>query len=197
PTDASPLYTGPIAINANTVLRARAWAAGKMVSPTATQTYLLNVPANLPVISLVLDPPYLWNPQIGIYVKGTNGLKDCRGTANWHQKWERPGNIEFYETTGQNRVNQEIGVEISGNCTRNFPQKSFEIKARKHYGDNDMDYAFFPGDKPMTSYKRLILRNGGNDNYRAFMRDSLAHNIAAGRMDLDRQAYRPAVVYLN
>ena len=197
PKGTSTLYTGPINVISSTVLRARAWVPGKMISPTATQTYLLNIPTNLPVISVVTDPPNLWDNYMGIYVRGSNGLTDCRGKANWHQKWERPASIEYYETNGTPRVNQEVGLEISGNCTRNFPQKSLEIKAKKIYGDNDMDYAFFPGDKPMTSYSRLILRNGGNDNYHAFLRDSFAQSLAMGRMDLDRQAYRPAVVYLN
>ena len=191
------LYSGPIAVNGSTVLRARAWVAGKMVSPTATQTYLVNIPTNLPIVSVVTDPPNLWDNYMGIYVRGSNGVADCRGTANWHRKWERPASIEFYEINGTPRVNQEVGLEISGNCTRNFPQKSLEIKPKKLYGDNDMDYAFFPGDKPMTSYSRLILRNGGNDNYHAYLRDSFAQTLARGRMDVDRQAYRPAVVYLN
>jgi len=200
PTEASAVYAGPIAISETTIVRARAWAAGLMVSATNTETYLFDIPLNLPVISLVTNDANLFDNQIGIYAKGSNGKVGCRGKANWHQSWERPANIEFYELTGPGvavqAINQEVGLEISGNCTRNFPQKSFEIKARKTYGDNDMDYAFFD-DKPMTSYKRLILRNAGNDNLNALIRDPLAQNLARGRMDLDRQAYRPAVVYLN
>ena len=197
PTTASPIYSSPIAVNNVTVLRARAWLAGKMVSPTVTQTYLVNVPANLPVISLVTDPANLWDPQFGIYIKGNNGSTECNVTANWHRKWERPAAIEFYEIDGTPRLNQEVGVEIFGNCTRNYARKSLEIKARKLYGDNDMDYAFFAGDKPMLSYKRLVLRNAGQDNGNALLRDALAQELVRGRMDVDRQAYRPAVVYLN
>ncbi len=167
-----------------------------MKSPTATQTCLLGVPANLPIVSVVTDPDNLWNPRSGIYTKGSNGIKNCNVTANWHQSWERPASIEFYETDGTNRLNQEVGLEIFGNCTRNFARKSFEIKAKKLYGDNDMDYAFFD-DKPMTSYKRLILRNAGQDHANALMRDALSAELVSGRMDIDRMAYRPAVVYLN
>lgn len=196
PVDTSPLYTGPIAINATTVLRARAWVNGLMKSPTATQTYLLGVPTNLPIVSVVTDPDNLWNPRFGIYTKGSNGIKNCNVTANWHQSWERPASIEFYETDGTNRLNQEVGLEIFGNCTRNFARKSFEIKAKKLYGDNDMDYAFFD-DKPMTSYKRILLRNSGQDHANALMRDALSAELVRGRMDIDRMAYRPAIVYLN
>src|SRR5690606_30634608 len=123
PTETSPLYTGPIAINATTVLRARAWVPGLMRSPTATQTYLLGVPANLPIVSVVTDPDNLWNPRFGIYTKGSNGIRNCNVNANWHQSWERPASIEFYETDGTNRLNQEVGLEIFGNCTRNFARK--------------------------------------------------------------------------
>lgn len=197
PTTSSPAYTGPIAINATTVLRARAWADGLMVSPTHSATYLFDIPTNVPIISIVTDNANLFDPKIGIYVTGNSGNQ---AGPNFNRSWERPANIEFFEMTGPNSlspaINQEVGLEIHGHSSRYYPQKSFEIKARKAYGDNDMDYAFF-GDKPMTSYKRLILRNGGNDNQNAFMRDALLHNLSAQGFDLDRQAYRPVVLYLN
>lgn len=198
PTASSPLYTGPIPISATTLVRARLWYPGLMVSPTATESYFFGINTNLPVISLVTDNANLFDPRIGIYVVGS--YSKAAG-PNWKRPWTRPANIEFYELAGpgvlDQVINQEIGLEISGNRTRKFAQKSLEIKARKHYGDNDMDYPFFAGEKPMTSYKRLILRNAGNDNHHAYLRDVIGHSIARDRMDIDRPAYRPVVAYLN
>ena len=81
------------------------------------------------------------------------------------------------------------------NCTRNLKQKSFELKARKEYGDNVFSYAFF-SDKPLNAYRRLLLRAGGQDT-KSLLRDVIGQQLLIGRMDIDRQAYRPALVYIN
>ena len=86
-------------------------------------------------------------------------------------------------------------IRDSGNCTRNLKQKSFELKARKVYGDNDFSYALF-NDKPLNSYRRLLLRAGGQDT-KSLLRDILGQQLLVGRMEIDRQAYRPALVYIN
>lgn len=52
PTAASPLYTGPITVNAPTVIRARAFAAGTLSSRPATASYLIGVDSDLAVVSL-------------------------------------------------------------------------------------------------------------------------------------------------
>ena len=197
PTANSPAYSAPIQVNAVKVLRARTFAPGRITSPTVTQTYLVGVPAHLPAISLATDPAHLFDNRIGIYVVGSNGKLGCSQVANWHQPWERPASVEMYDSGGARLVGQDVGLEIYGNCARNYNMKSFEIKARKTYGDNDIDYALFPGDKPMTSYKRLVLRTGGQDLENTMLRDALASQLLLGRMDIDRSAYRPVVVYVN
>jgi len=195
PTAASPVYSAPLNISAITVVRARTFAAGKMTSPTVSNSYLINAPASLPIVSLATNPAHVFDNTIGIYVEGNNGIINCGKKANWNRSWERPASIEVYETNGSLMVGQDIGFEIHGNCTRNLKQKSFELKARKVYGDNDFSYAFF-SDKPLTSYRRLLLRAGGQDT-KSLLRDVLGQQLLVGRMDIDRQAYRPALVYIN
>jgi len=195
PTASSAPYSSPINVSAITVIRARTFAAGKMASPTVSNTYLINAPASLTIISLATDPAHMFSNTIGIYVEGTNGVVKCSKRANWNRPWERPASIEIYDTNGARLVGQDIGFEIHGNCTRNLKQKSFELKTRKVYGDNDFSYAFF-SDKPLNSYRRLLLRAGGQDT-KSLLRDVLGQQLLIGRMDIDRQAYRPALVYIN
>jgi hypothetical protein len=195
PTAASPVYSAPLNVSAITVVRARTFAPGQMASPTVSNTYLVNAPASLPIVSLATDPAHMFDNTIGIYVEGTNGLANCGKKANWNRSWERPVSIEMYDTNGARLIGQDIGFEIHGNCTRNLKQKSFELKARKVYGDNDFSYALF-SDKPLTSYRRLLLRAGGQDT-KSLLRDVLGQQLLVGRMDIDRQAYRPALVYIN
>jgi hypothetical protein len=198
PTPSSPLYTDPLTISSPTVIRARLFAPGKLDSQTASHTYLINADRHLPVISLATNPAHFFDDTIGIYVEGTNGIpgKCSPVPVNWNQSWERPASLEMFEPDGRRVVAQDVGVEIFGGCSRPFPRKSLEIKARRTYGDNDIDYQALP-DKPIDSYKRLILRNSGNDNFSTQFRDALQQYLVKDTMDIDYQAYRPVVVYLN
>lgn len=199
PTAGSPAYDGtPIPVSATSVIRARTFAPDALTSATATHTYLIAETTNLTIVSIATDPAHMFDDQIGIYVVGTNGIAHCtKDVANWNQPWERPASFEVFETNGTRVISQDVGFEIHGNCTRKLDMKSFEIKSRKEYGDNDIDYAFFD-EKPLTSYRRLILRTGGQDTPNTLLRDVLGQELTVGHMDnLDRQGYRPAILYIN
>ncbi len=198
PTPASPLYAGPIAVTAPTVVRARVFVDGKLDSLTASNTYLIGVDTDLPVVSLATKPAHLFDNTIGIYVAGTNGITgNCSNQpVNWNQKWERPASMEMYEADGSRVVAQDIGFEIHGGCSRKKPLKSLELKTRRTYGDNDIDYAILP-DKPLDEYKRLILRNSGQDSGFTLFSDAMQQYLVRETMDIDYQAYRPVVVFLN
>jgi hypothetical protein len=198
PTPLSSLYTAPISVTGSTIVRARTFSSDKLDSLTASHTYLINVDTDLPVVSLGTAPAHLFDNTIGIYVAGTNGITgNCMSQpVNWNQKWERPASIEMFEIDGSRVVAQDVGIEIFGSCSRKRPLKSLEIKARRIYGDNDIDYQVLP-DKPIDEYKRLILRNSGQDNGGTLFRDAFQQYLVKDMMDIDYQAYRPAVVFLN
>ncbi|MBP8948111.1 MAG: lamin tail domain-containing protein, partial [Candidatus Promineofilum sp.] len=198
PTVNSPLYNGPIAVNQPRAIRARAFLPGQLSSTAATATYLIGVDKELAVVSLVTDPAHMFDNMIGIYVVGKNGAKGrCGPKANWNQPWERPVSMELYEPNGTLAFQQDVGFEIQGDCTRAMPQKSLEIKTRRRYGDNDIDYAIFPGN-PQDEYERLVLRGGGNHNaYLSMFREPLVHELNWATMDLDQQQYRPTAVFIN
>ncbi|HQF69853.1 MAG TPA: CotH kinase family protein [Promineifilum sp.] len=199
PTAASPLYSGPIAVNAPTAIRARAFPAGGLPSETATATYLVGVSPNVAVVSLATDPAYFFDDFIGIYVDGRAGIAnpDCGPkVANWNRPWERPVSVEIYDAGGALLLRQDGGVAIAGSCTRKDPQKQLQLFARPGYGDDDFSVALF-ADKPDAAYGRIILRPGGQDVANTLLRDALGQQLVAGRMDIDRQAYRPGVVFIN
>ncbi|MCZ2115144.1 MAG: CotH kinase family protein, partial [Anaerolineae bacterium] len=183
PTPSSPLYTGPITVSQPTAVRARVYASGKMAGQTVTHTYLIGVSRNLPVVSIATAPANLFDSGIGIY-------------ARWQMRqWERPASMEMYEIDGTRVVAQDIGIEIHGSKSRERAQKSLEIKARRTYGAKDIPYAFFD-DKPIKAYKRLVLRNSGNDS-KVLFTDLIQHYIVKDMMDIDYQAGRPVIVLLN
>ena len=198
PTASSPIYSGPIAVNQPKPIRARAFLPGQLSSTAATATYLIGVDKDVAIVSLATDPAHMFDNMIGIYVIGKNGAKGrCGPKANYNQPWERPVSMELYEPNGTLAFQQDVGFEIQGDCTRAMPQKSLEIKTRRRYGDNDIDYAIFPGN-PQDEYERLVLRGGGNHNaYLSMFREPLAHELNWDTMDLDQQQYRPTAVFIN
>ncbi len=199
PTAASPVYSAPITVAGPTAVRARAFSADSLPSPAATATYLVGVDPSVGVVSLVTDAAYFFDDYIGIYVDGKAGIanKNCgKKVANWNQPWERPLSVEVYAAGGDLLLKQDGGVAIAGSCTRKNPQKQLQLFARPSYGDNDFDATLF-NDKPLDSFERIILRAAGQDAANTLLRDALGQQLAVGRMDIDRQAYRPAVVFIN
>ena len=58
-----------------------------------------------------------------------------------------------------------------------------------------MDHQIF-SDKNIE-LKRIVLRNGGNDWNHSILLDGLFTKLIEGDIDIDYQAYRPSVVYIN
>ncbi len=193
------LYTNsPLLISKTTPLRAKAFAPNFLEGSISTATYMIDErESDLPVVFLTMDSVFLYNDSIGIYCIGTNGaVKASNEKANWNQEWTRFGNMEFLDKQHELKLNQEVGLAISGNASREYPQKSFTVKAGKKYGTNRLDYPFFL-DRPGRRFKSIILRNGGQySSGGAIIRDAAIQSMA-DVTPLTYQAYSPAAIYLN
>jgi len=189
-----------IQINSNTVVRARAFAEGKIASDISTATYLIGQREfNLPVVSLVTPTANLFDNTIGIYVQGTNGIVGCGdGNAyNWNQSWDRPANFELFDRQKISRLNQEVDIQTAGCASLTFnPQKSLHIQPKKKLGSNRLKYPIF-SSRPHLQYKDITLRNSGNDFKYSMMRDGMMQSLVMGRMDIEYLAYEPAVLFMN
>ncbi len=188
------VYTNALPIDTNTIVRVRAFAPGLSPSPVMTQSYFVDLQHTFPVVSLAFPPPAFFDSTTGIYTNYTNGLSVV-------------ANIEFFEPgdTVAAAVNQLVEVEIQGTGSIVQAQKSLEIKAKKSLGLADINYPIFP-DLPYASYKRLVLRNSGQDWCVLQFRDEFATSLVGDLSDLHGlltpphlflQGWRPAVVYLN
>ena len=130
---------------------------------------------------------------------GTNGRGGYCDSAirNLKQDWERPVNVELYEMDGRPGFNQQAGVQIFGGCSRHrFPQKSLALFARKAYGKGSFQCQLFP-DKDIDHFESFILRSSADDQVFTMFRDALSQMVLVEYMDVDVQAYRPAVLFLN
>jgi Leucine-rich repeat (LRR) protein len=168
-------------------------------SPVVTQTYFVSQNSHeafaLPVVSLVTDPAYFFDSDLGIY--HNNNFRQ-RG-----KKWERPISISFYDLANDNFSYQEALVRIHGSATRGLFQKSLRFYADNTYEDDDvLKFDFFPGylakgtSLLMDEFTTILFRNSGNDYSTTFFKDALIQGLIS-HTGQDIQAYRPVNVFLN
>ncbi len=192
---ASFLYTSSVLIDSTTSLRTRALIDGHEPSTIITGSYLFEAAGGLPVVAVTSDPFNFWDPDSGIYALGDGNPEFPHHGANFYEDWERPAHFEYFDPDGIRRVAADTGMKIHGGSSVSFPQKSLRIIASSDFGVTRLDYPFF-AERELDSYKRLILRNSGQDFQMTHFRDALGHRIAADS-NLERQAYEPARIYLN
>lgn len=196
PTRTSSKYMAPIPISTSRVVRAKLFCDGWLSPRSATQSYIFHPrQVTLPVISIVTDNRYLNDQKIGIYVDGSYES----GKKNYEFDWRRPINLEYFEGEGTpSALNQLCETRIQGGATRGSKFKSLAIYAHKRFGTKRFQYEFFPDQRPgVTDFKSLVLRNSGNDFDYLYQRDAIMQRSVAEHVDLDWQAWSPAIIYIN
>ena len=188
PTESDPIYTTPIVFDSNTFLRARIFVEGFIPGPPVTHSYFFEPTfedRQLPVVSLVTDPDYFWDPEIGIYVQ------------DFKPEWEHDLNIEFFENDGNNQsvFNQRAGVKVNGLWSWQLPQKMLGIYFRNEYG-GDLDYPIF-ADRVRPSYDEFILRASGSDWANTLFRDGIGQDLVQENAPMYKQGIRPCIVFIN
>ena len=202
PNESSPVYAGPIEVETNTVIRARAYRDGVEASQIISETYLISVYHTMPVICLTTDPDNLTNEEYGAFAYGPNVdpetddrpwfKKATFGQKNWFSGW-----VEYTDENGQLQISQGIRFRVMGQYSLDMPQKSLYIKADGQFGKSEFDYALFD-DRPFTTYKSFVLRNGGQDGLYTRVLDGLeARLIDQSDSTLVTQSWKPVIVYIN
>lgn len=188
-TNAVP-YTGPFTTDTTLVLRAMIWENGVPKGNILQRTYLLHTNHTFPVVSLIFNPADFFDPLTGIY-------------TNFTQNWEAPAWFEFFENNPDTlAAAQPVRIEIQGGASAVQAQKSLQIKP---LSGEWIEWPVF-SDRPFNRYKRLVLRNSGQDWMVTQFRDAFVSSLVDDtgsfdgmlqNPDLDLQAARPSVVYLN
>ncbi|PKP14621.1 MAG: spore coat protein CotH, partial [Bacteroidetes bacterium HGW-Bacteroidetes-23] len=210
--DADPSYYIPdFNIFKGTVVRARAYKVGALTSGIVTQTYFVSPEGGsrfeIPVISLSVDENKFFEYNNGIYVAGADfdnwriENPDTPALFNADANYDRSGETTEqighfnYFVNGNEVLNQRVGIRINGGGTRAFQHKSLRLYARSELGASTFNYPIFANEN-YTSYKRLVLRNSGNDFFNTYYKDAFTHELIE-KTGLDNQAYLPSVVFLN
>jgi hypothetical protein len=144
----------------------------------------------LPIIAITTPPENLWDPEIGIYVKGNHDNFLQEGEA-----WERPAQLKFYEADGHLAFEYKIGLRIHGKNLRAMPQKAFRVYLKDSQNrEASLDYPLF-GPTGLQQFTSFALRVG--DGQYTMLRTHLASELVAQNSNLDVQRSRPVIVYLN
>lgn len=210
-TSSSPPPYAPFTLMRKaTVLRARAFKAGWVPSPTVMATYFITPgginPYQLPIVSLGIDKPSLFGYDQGLYTPGTDFdqwrqqnptlVANYLAAGNWDRSSEFPLSMQFIEdhaTTVARSLN--AGFRLHGGASRGAPRKSMRLYFRGEYGSSDLDYPIFQGLAD-TEYKRLMLHNSGNDEQFTNMRDMCMQALCRHMRHTTQEA-RPAVLFIN
>ena len=182
PNRNSTKYEKPIKLSKTTVIKAISYKDGYIESDIVSRTFKEGRKHDIPFISI--SAPYS-------SLFGGNGL-----ITNYTSNSEKKVSFEYYEADGSYGISFLSNAKLSGMDSRKEPQKSISIYLRKRYGQSFVNYPFFDTN-PYTEYSSLLLRNAGEDPKGVRIMDAAISRIIDGEMDLDKQAYRPVVVYLN
>lgn len=178
PTSSSNVYTSPIFLSETSVIKYMAVEANKKNSEITTMSYIINENHTMPVLSVVTDQSEFDNLQ----------------SDAWNETLEISANAELFEDDGT--FNIDCGLKLFGGSTRGLDKKSFQLKFRSEYGASKLNYQVFD-DRDFSSFDSLVLRSGSQDYENAFIRDVLGTSLVDDYTDIDVQAYKPVVLYIN
>lgn len=189
PTTDSPCYDKDFTISTSQsmVIRAKLISAYALSPRATTHSYICHSrDVDMPIISLNTNQDYVDDHEIGLWY-------------NFNENWRRPVNVEYFHESGKEGYINQLGeFRIHGGWSRNQAQKSLAVYSNKRFGTKKYSYPFWE-DKPyVKKSKSFVLRNGGNCFTEARINDSFVQTLFGRNCDnLDWQAYRPVICYIN
>ncbi len=175
-------YEGPIAMDANTVLRARAFAVGHIPGPELHGLYTFGSQHPHP-LSLALSPEALYDGKRGIDTPGLHQNHTRDGKA-----WERAASVSLpYAPEGAG-----VGIRIAGSGSRGLAKRSYKLYARSRYDSPDKGIPFPDG----SYHDEAMLRADASPH--AFLRNRLMEILVTRHgLHVDVQPSTPVTLYLN
>ncbi len=187
PTAASTLYTGPITVNNDRVIKAQCYSNDPMILPSfrETNSYLIGAPHTVRTVSI--------SGMVDFIRTGAGTVGDQIAC------------IEYFDESGVFQFETEGEMRRHGNDSWAFDQRGMRFHARDEYGyTNNIDYPLFPWMTPRDEYDVIIMKPAGSDNYdyhaflgSAHLRDGWVQTVSQrGGLELDERTHAHQVTYL-
>ncbi|MBQ6375170.1 MAG: lamin tail domain-containing protein [Clostridia bacterium] len=181
PTLNSDVYTKPISISRNTIVRAIAWRQGVLQSETSSGSFIFADHS----VRLVC----VYGNQSQLI--GSEGTLVTGARKNGYNVY-----AEVYEPDGTKLVGQNCHMILTGHHSRtHYDQKSFRLTAKRNTGDTRFRAALF-SKRDYSEYKSFMVRASGQDVMQTKMRDSILTSLAADT-SLLYQETELCVLYVN
>ena len=121
-------YTRPLIISSSKAIKAAIFRHGHLSSPVSTQSYLIGIEHELPVLSLSFASQDFFDERVGIYSFGFDFEEAFPhfGSNFWEDR-EKPVHLSFFEKGGQPAYEANAGVKIFGGWSRGHDQKSLSF----------------------------------------------------------------------
>ena len=198
------VYRSPITLTATSLPTAYHFSACAVYEDGSTsdisyRTYFVGTGIveqyNMLVFCVDAEEDDLWSRERGIFYNHKKSGAE----------WERPMNIELYDSDGTPILNQPAGIRIYGGYSRAHALKSMRYIARKDYDSVLDDFNVMDLFGPLYTsegvrfdkFEHLVIRNTGNDFGKAFIRDEIVQQLMAAQGFAFTEAVRPCLVYVN
>lgn len=137
--------------------------------------------------------------------KGPDGIFYGENYKLRGKESERQVSLVVTDPEGQTVLRQTCGIRVYGGASRESYLKSVKLYAREEYDAENKQFAYNlfdtkkqdGSDECIDSYKRLVVRNCGNDFQFAWIRDELVQRLAAKSGFIGTEAVAPAAMYIN
>ncbi len=179
-------------------VKALACGGEDVPAEVCSETYILGTGVedryDIPVLSISGEPGDLF---------GEEGLLTGENRFLRGREYEKEVQVTLFDRQGEEAFTQNCGIRVYGSFSREKNQPSFRLYARSEYDeDKAFHYYFFEEDYGVdhvlvSRYKRLILRNSGDDNGYAYLRNELANRLCGQAGFPDVQHASAVCVYLN
>lgn len=193
------LYESPISLDQTRSIRAIAQADSMINSPSVYRTYFINQLHDLPIVNIGVDSLKLFDEETGIFMIGFDAIPipPYIGANFWRDK-EVHVFYEYFDSDFKLEDAMNCHIETFGGIgSRWRALKSIQLRGKETYDQTYFSSNYFE-EKELDKFRRLVLRNGGNDFCNTCMKDAALHNyfIRSG-LNVDLLAYNPVVVYIN
>ncbi|MBO7333544.1 MAG: CotH kinase family protein, partial [Lachnospiraceae bacterium] len=210
PDETSPVYRKPVKFTADDgdyplgyCLKAAIIFEDGSASDIYTQNYICNTHVKDRFSTLVFfvtgDPDLLFNGPEGIFYGDNSYIKG--------RESERPINLQIFDNNGTELLSQYCGVRPYGGSYPTFsPSRSGYVRSMKFFARKEYDakktFSFDVFNETgengkIDKYKKLVLRNAGNDYHFAFIRDEYLQHMGLICGYSDHEGVIPVVLYKN